>query len=88
MILASGETVSKILLVAKGKGTLSNQPLLKIISCDQCNWQTKTRPALKAHMTRLHSTMDNKTNSTQFKCDMCSFALSSAELEATDKSPQ
>ena len=81
VILDSGETVSKILLAAKGKGTLSSQPLLKIISCDQCNWQTKTRPALKAHMTRLHSVMDNKTKSTQSKCDMCDFASSSVKLE-------
>ena len=84
-LLSSGQTVSKILAEARGRGTLSNQPLLKVLSCDKCDWQTKTRPALRAHITRLHSVMADKLKSNQFKCDFCEFASSPAELEGHKK---
>ena len=81
--LSSGETVSRILLAARGRGTLSSQPLLsiKILSCDQCNWKTKTRPALKAHMTRLHGAISTQIKSSQDKCDICGFNSTTAELD-------
>ena len=61
-LLATGETVSKIIISAKGKGT--NKPLLGItlLACNQCDWKTRTRPALKAHITRLHGGPEDMVN--------------------------
>ena len=50
-MLASGETVSRILMAARGRGTLSNQPLLniKILSCNQCNFKKNQTSSESTH---------------------------------------
>ena len=69
---AVGETVSKVILKAKGKtklySPLVKQPSLatKLLSCTKCDYSIKSMPALKNHMTKNHS-------QTTSKCNVCGF---------------
>ena len=76
-LIATGETVSRILLSAKGKQSNQPLPVITLLSCNQCDWKTKTKTALKAHITRLHG----RVSKTKNNCDICGFVSSSTDIE-------
>ena len=82
-LLVSGETVSKILVATRRKVTSPNKPIVsfKLLSCNLCDFKTKTNVSLKTHITRLHNPSVEKIQSKQEKCDMCGFDSDPSDMK-------
>ena len=76
----SGEPVSRVIIKAKGKiaayTPLVKQPSLqiKLISCKECEFTTKTMPTLKGHISKNH-------RYSKCKCDICGFDFSENDMK-------
>ena len=75
----SGESVSKLLLKAKNK-VMVKQPSLsiKMLSCSECDFKSKTPLLLKNHLTKNHK-------SAKSKCEVCGFQSTDNDLKAHRK---
>ena len=80
----AGESVSKIMLKAKGKAKpytpIVKQPslLIKLLACNECDFKVKTMPALKTHIISNHKQKKHR-------CEKCGFESSEVDMEDHNK---